>query len=166
MMISEDYILNIHYAIESRCEPIFEDEVYFIFSEIDKRYFERELLTIHLYWISQELRQYIHADTIGLYAHGALFLDKDFYKDHGADDEFIKLVYHELLHAYCDRHGIKDVIDAGTHTREYMEASLQHGGQWSDDFREVDLLPGEHNAIRKALNDFMEYLKQRQELIL
>ena len=117
----------------------------------------RNSIAMRLYYIPNDLAR---DGLLGLYTapqHGAgyVMISKPFYKEHGLDDEVMACLFHEMVHAYCRQHKIKDV-DGGVHLKSFADACAEHGGvcRWGSPeggYNEARLTQETTAAIRHEL---------------
>ena len=92
---------------------------------INKVCFDGAFRIIPMYFIPPDLE---NRESNGLYGYGCIMLNKRYYEAHGVDTDVINTIFHEMIHAYCDRHGIHDTAGE-IHLLAFAEVCKKHGGE-------------------------------------
>lgn len=85
--------------------------------------FDNSLHILKLYFIPEALEK----GSVGLYGYNRIMISKPFYEDHGIDTAVIGTLFHELVHAWDDIHGLKDT-DGDFHNSQFKQTAEEHGG--------------------------------------
>ena len=126
--------------------------IYDVFFSIDKICFNRMFNWLPVYWKPADAPK----DSLGMYKDNHIMIERDFYEKHGMDDDVINLMFHEMLHAFCDWKRIKDV-EGKYHLKEFLDAAQRHGGAG-------DVAPNEFGFSNVYLSDnTMKKIKNRIE---
>ena len=107
-------------------EAVNDSALYAVEYAIDRLCFGGTFRHIPLYFIPDDLTK-SHSEATGLYGYGCIMLKRAYYEAHGIDDSVINTIFHEMVHAYCDRKGIADT-DGSRHLEAFAEACRDHGG--------------------------------------
>lgn len=107
-------------------ESVKSDELYRIVGALNECCFNNEFHYIPLYFIPADLEAK-HRDSVGLYGYGCIMISKPYYEEHGTDDSVINTLYHEMIHAYCEKHDIQDT-DGDKHLEAFADVCEEHGG--------------------------------------
>lgn len=98
----------------------YSDPLHDIQGAIRRYCFNKQLELMPIYFIPPDLKN----GGTGLYGYSCIMIDKEFYEDHGTDDDVINIIYHEMIHAYNDTQGIQDT-DGDYHLKAF--AAAVHG---------------------------------------
>ena len=126
---------------------------YKVFFALDNICFDNMFHFFPLYWMSDQAKEQ-KPGVIGMYLNNRIMIDKEYFDSHGADDDFIELMFHEMIHGYCDWKRIKDT-DGDKHLRGFASACELCGGGcdrtdsgWSESY----LLPGTLAKVKQRIN--------------
>lgn len=107
-------------------EKVTDESLYAAEMAINKYCFGKELFYIPLYFIPPDIAEK-RKNPQGVYGYGCIMIDKKFYEENGVNDDVINVLFHEMIHAYCDLKGIEDTIGS-KHTYEFSKVCSEHGG--------------------------------------
>lgn len=130
---------------------LYSDPLHDIQGAIRRYCFNKQLELMPIYFIPPDLKQ----GNTGLYGYGCIMIDKEFYEDHGTDDDVINIIYHEMIHAYNDTQGIQDT-DGDYHLKAFADACAAHCGRstWTssqDGYNAAELNAGTLKKVKAAL---------------
>lgn len=139
-----------HEGQESEIERV--DRLKAAFYAIDKCCFNGELNKMKIWYLIPE---YTNIDAVGLYTGESVLINRTFYHEHGLDYDVINVLFHELVHAYCDAHSIHD-YDDGKHLKAFDDVCRDHGGMsiWVNDklgYSDTRLNENSLSVIRQEL---------------
>lgn len=107
-------------------EEITDNAVYSAFFAINDICFKKALYYTPLFFIPPDLTEE-NPDNVGMYGYGVIMISKPYYEEHGLDTEFLQTLYHEMVHAYCDAHGITDA-KGKKHLAAFATVCEENGG--------------------------------------
>lgn len=64
---------------------------------------------------------------ITMYKNGDMLINKAYYDIKGLNKKLIHEIFHAMIHAYCELHGIQDT-DGDLHLEEFADECDRHGG--------------------------------------
>ena len=135
----------------------YDHPAYSAFFAIDIVVFDRMFQFIPLYWMPQKAKEE-KPGVIGMYKDNRIMIDKDFYEAHGMDEDFINLMYHEMIHGYCDWKQIEDT-KGEKHLYAFAEACLKNGGtcffiDGKEGFADASLLPDVMKKVQYRIKKY------------
>lgn len=100
--------------------------IYDVFFVLNRLCFNKMFQLIHFYWMSPEVIKG-RPNVLGLYITDRILLLKAYYDEHGIDEDMINLVFHEMVHGYCQYKGIEDMTGA-EHNEAFYKSAKCCGG--------------------------------------
>lgn len=99
------------------------DSIYDALSAIDKICFNGSIGYMPMYYIPTDLK---NRQASGMYGYGCIMIDKPYYRAHKLDDDLLNTLFHEMAHAYCDKHHITDT-DHEQHLQSFADVCNTYG---------------------------------------
>ena len=100
------------------------DDLHNVVTAINDNCFNKELTRIPMYFMAAD------GKTLSLYENGDILINKAYYDVNGINDKLIHSIFHVMVHAFCESHGIQDT-DGDIHLEAFADECDRHGGYCS-----------------------------------
>lgn len=105
-------------------EMVQDEDLWYLAAAIEQQCFEKDLTILGLYYIPEYFRS---KRAIGLYTFRRIMIDKVYHTIHGTNKQMADLMFHEMVHAYCNLNRIIDMDDK-KHLQVFADVAEDHGG--------------------------------------